>query len=98
LPCFKLGLRLGRDDIIDRFFESDRSGFYLAVTREGDVAAGDPIVVIERDRHGITVADIVALRNGQRDDADLLRRAAVLPALSPGWRDHFLKRLAAVGD
>lgn len=47
-PCFKLGIRFGRDDIIQRFQQSGRSGFYLAVIREGDVGAGDAIRRIRR--------------------------------------------------
>jgi MOSC domain-containing protein YiiM len=43
LPCFKLGLRFGRDDIVRRFLASGRTGFYFRVVGEGDVAAGDPI-------------------------------------------------------
>src|SRR5207247_8952981 len=42
-PCFKLGIRFGREDIEDRFLASRRSGFYFRVVKEGDVAAGDSI-------------------------------------------------------
>src|ERR1051325_2853406 len=37
IPCFKLAARFSRPDIIDRFLASGRSGFYLAVEKEGDV-------------------------------------------------------------
>ncbi len=43
LPCYKLGLRFGRDDIIKRFLDSGRTGFYCAVLEEGEIQAGDPI-------------------------------------------------------
>jgi MOSC domain-containing protein YiiM len=39
-----LGLKLGRDEFVSEFLERGLLGFYLAVAREGDVAAGDPIV------------------------------------------------------
>src|SRR5204863_5597167 len=42
-PCFKLGMLFGRGDMIKRFIASGRPGFYLAVVREGDIAAGDSI-------------------------------------------------------
>jgi MOSC domain-containing protein YiiM len=42
-PCLKLAVRFGRIDMIKRFHLSGRSGFYLAVTREGHVQAGDEI-------------------------------------------------------
>src|SRR6202023_3543304 len=43
LPCYKLGIRFQSDAMVKRFLASKRSGFYLAVTREGEVGAGDEI-------------------------------------------------------
>ena len=60
MPCYKLGMRFGREDIVRRFFLSDRSGFYLSVAREGDVAAGDRITRIARNENELTVAEVVA--------------------------------------
>jgi len=48
LPCYKLGVRFQSDDMVRRFLASGRTGFYLAVTREGEVGAGDEIKVISR--------------------------------------------------
>jgi len=56
-PCFKLGIRFGREDMLERFIASDRSGFYVSVTREGDVGAGDMIAIVGRDDHAMTVVD-----------------------------------------
>ncbi len=39
MPCYKLGLRFGRDDIIKRFLQSGRTGWYGAVIEEGEVGA-----------------------------------------------------------
>src|SRR6185369_8225873 len=58
LPCFKLGIRFGRPDILKPFLQSGRTGFYLRVVREGDIEAGDPITVLARDEHAIAVSDI----------------------------------------
>src|SRR5260370_20195642 len=46
MPCFKLGIRFGRPDMVKRFLRSGRTGFYLRVEREGDAAAGDAIAPI----------------------------------------------------
>ncbi len=54
-PCFKLGIRFGREDMIKRFIDSDRSGFYVSVVREGDVGAGDSIAILGRAAGGLTV-------------------------------------------
>jgi len=93
LPCYKLGLKFGRDDIIKRFLASGRTGFYLAVVREGTVEAGDTAELVERDGHGVTIADITRLYAYDRRNQDLLRRAVELPALSEAWRGYFRERL-----
>ena len=93
MPCFKLGIRFGRPEIVKRFLRSGRTGFYLAVLQEGQVTAGDSIVVLARDEYGLTVADIVNLYKTDATNQDLLRRASDLPALPSFWRDHFRKRL-----
>jgi MOSC domain-containing protein YiiM len=92
MPCYKLGVRFGRDDMVRRFLESGRSGFYLAVLSEGGVASGDSVDFTARDDHDVSVADVASLYT-RSDDQDLLRRAVALPALPEGWRDHFRKRL-----
>ena len=56
-PCFKLGIRFGREDMLTRFIDSDRSGFYVSVVREGDVGSGDSIAVVERAADGLTVVE-----------------------------------------
>ena len=56
-PCFKLGIRFGREDMLKRFIASGRSGFYVSVTREGNVGAGDMIAIVGRDDLAMTVAD-----------------------------------------
>src|SRR2546430_1780945 len=61
MPCFKLGIRFGRPDMVKRFLRSGRTGFYLAVTREGEVRAGDAVAPIARHELGISVAEIVGL-------------------------------------
>ena len=92
LPCYKLGIRFGRPDMVKRFQHSGRTGFYLAVLREGEVTAEDPLEWLARDERGVTVADVVALYTADAANQDLLRRASDLPALPEGWRDYFRQR------
>jgi MOSC domain-containing protein YiiM len=93
MPCYKLGLRFGRDDMVKRFLASGRTGFYLAVLSEGEVGSSDPIEFAARDGHGVSVADIAALYTHDAGNQGLLHRAVDLPALPEGWRDYFRKRL-----
>jgi MOSC domain-containing protein YiiM len=92
MPCFKLGIRFGRHDMVKRFLRSGRTGFYLSVFREGQVEAGTAMEYIAREEHGITVRDIVALYTGHTENREILRRASELAALPEGWRDHFRKQ------
>jgi MOSC domain-containing protein YiiM len=93
MPCFKLGIRFDRPDIVKRFLHSGRSGFYFAVLKEGEVTAGDSIELLKRDERGVTVADIVNLYGRDAANQQLLRRVSDLPSLPESWRDYFRKRL-----
>ena len=93
MPCFKLGLRFGRQDMVKRFLRSGRTGFYLAVLTEGEVAAADSVHIVSRDKNGVTVRDIVSLYGADAGNQELLRRVTELPTLPEGWKDYFRKRL-----
>ncbi len=93
MPCYKLGVRFERDDMVKRFLQSGRAGFYLSVLREGEVARENAIEFTARSEHDVTVADIVALQGRDADNQGLLRRAVALPALPESWREHFRERL-----
>jgi MOSC domain-containing protein YiiM len=95
MPCFKLGIRFGRPDMVKRFLRSGRTGFYLAVAREGEVTAGDTVTLIARDDLAISVAAIVGLYTADAANQDLLRQASELSALPESWRNYFRKRLWA---
>jgi MOSC domain-containing protein YiiM len=97
LPCSKLNLRFGRDDMIRRFLDSGRSGIYFAVEREGDVGAGDPIEAVHREAHDVTVADVTGAYSSRKDDVAHLRRVAAIAALPDSWRVHIRKRLDRLG-
>ena len=97
MPCFKLGIRFNRRDIVKRFLESKRSGFYLSVIREGEVENGNAIEFAERQETGVTITDIVNLYTIDSENQELLRRATELPALPQSWKDYFRKRLRNAG-
>jgi len=93
MPCFKLGIRFNRPDMVKRFLHSGRTGFYLAVLREGDIGAADALGLVAEDERRITVADVVALYAADAPSQDLLRRASELPSLPESWREYFRERL-----
>lgn len=97
LPCYKLGIRFGRDDIIKRFMAAGRPGFYLRVLQEGEVGAGDTIERISRDDGEVTVSDVFRLIGKDRDDTETLRRAVQVKTLPDSLRSHFLNNLERQG-
>lgn len=89
LPCYKLGIRFGRPDMVKQFLASRRTGFYFRVLQQGEVGAGDTLELVSRDDNNITVADITQLYVREEDNPDLRHRAAQLEALPKSWRDYF---------
>ena len=100
LPCYKLGVRFQSDDMVKRFLASGRTGFYLAVTHEGEVGAGDEIKVIDRDPNRIPVSEVTRLYIAKRygdDEVSSVRRALRVAALPGSWREYFRERLQKIG-
>lgn len=93
MPCYKLGIRFDRADIIKRFLLSERSGFYLSVLKEGEVGAGDEIELLEKNASGVRVVDITRLYSSEKENVALMRRAIATEALPDSWREYFLKRI-----
>lgn len=97
MPCYKLGIRFQSDDMPRRFLASGRTGFYLTVTHEGEVGAGDEIKVISRDENAVPVPEITRLYIAKRyDESDVrsLQRTLQVAALPESWKAYFRERLA----
>jgi MOSC domain-containing protein YiiM len=100
LPCYKLGVRFQLDDMVKRFLAGGRTGFYLAVTHEGEVGAGDEIKVIARDPTAVPVSEITRLYIAKRygdDEASSIRRALRVAALPESWKGYFQERMQKGG-
>jgi MOSC domain-containing protein YiiM len=93
-PCYKLGVRFGRDDILRRFVQSRRTGWYVAVEREGAIRAGDAIVRLDRPATSLSVAAVSELLFAKEPDREHMRVAATLPALGAGLRTYFQEQSA----
>jgi len=93
MPCYKLGLKFGRADIIKRFLASRRTGFYFAVVREGMVSAGNSLKFIGREQQEISVADITRLYAFEKGDVKGMRRAIGVEALPESWKGYFRHQL-----
>jgi MOSC domain-containing protein YiiM len=95
IPCYKLGIRFGRDDIVKRFLASRRSGIYFSVQEEGLVNVGDTIERIHGSDHGITVAEINRVFINGSEDLDAVRRIVRLEILPSGLQNDFIQQLIA---
>ena len=93
MPCYKLGIKFGRADIIKRFLVSERSGFYLAVLQEGEVGVGDEFQLLKRNEPSVTVKEVVRLYSRDKNNAELLRRAIAVEELPASWRRYFQEKL-----
>jgi MOSC domain-containing protein YiiM len=93
MPCYKLAAKFQRDDMIERFLHSGRSGFYFSVEDEGEVGEGDSFELIYRNDDGITIAEMNRLFVREKYNRELLQRAIATAALPEDWREYFLPRL-----
>jgi MOSC domain-containing protein YiiM len=96
VPCYKLGIRFGDENMPRLFSQSARTGFYLSVLREGVIEAGDAVEVIERGLGEVAIRPLFEayMNRGGKDAAQTLRRALEVPELSAEWRAQIEKRLA----
>jgi len=93
VPCYKLAAKFKRDDIIDRFLQSGRSGFYFSVEQEGVVQSGDSFELLSIEPQAITIAEMNRLFVADRYNRPLLEKAIATPALPEDWRDYLAQRL-----
>jgi MOSC domain-containing protein YiiM len=89
LPCFKLGLVHDDPGMLRRFAKASRPGAYLRILEHGDVGAGDPVEILDRPAHGVTVR-LVA--DGFLQDRSLLPKALFAPQLASGLREQITGR------
>lgn len=93
MPCFKLGIRFDRPDMVKRFLASKRTGIYFSVVKEGEVRAGDSIELISRDPNEIRITEITRLFAFEKDDIDGIRRILQSEIVTENWREYFHDQL-----
>ncbi|HVM36490.1 MAG TPA: MOSC domain-containing protein [Actinomycetota bacterium] len=79
-PCTKIELRTGDPSFRRKFADARLFGAYLRVIEEGEVAAGDPVEILHRPGHGLTVTKVFEIATGPRERAaELLVAGDALP-------------------
>jgi MOSC domain-containing protein YiiM len=95
-PCYKLGIRFDRADMVKRFWASKRSGIYFSVVEEGLVDAGDTFERIHEDERRISIADINRTYEDPGGNLALLQRIVSLEVLPSGLHNEFAEVLSSL--
>lgn len=98
MPCYKLTVKFQRDDILQWFLLSGRSGVYFSVEQEGEVGVGDSIELASLNPSGITIGEMNRLFVREKYNHDLLQKAIATDALPETWREYFVPRLKGPGS
>lgn len=89
IPCYRLGIRMEAGaDFPKRFLLSRRLGFYFRIFEEGDLGAGDAIVLEDRDEKSATIAEFIRISQFESHDAEGLEGLLAARGLSEDWRSH----------
>jgi MOSC domain-containing protein YiiM len=67
IPCATFQGFMHEPHWVRRFTEHGACGAYLRVLSPGTVAADDPVVVVDRPDHGVTIGDVFQLRSVAAD-------------------------------
>ena len=90
IPCYKLGIRMDDPDFPRRFAAAGRPGAYLRILVPGEVGAGDPIHLVHRPGHGLTVGTVARAYHA---DHRLIPTLLDVPELPDRWRDWAAEHL-----
>ena len=84
IPCATFAKHMAERAWVRRFAERGLTGAYLAVLEPGAIRAGDPVEVVERPGHGLTLRCIRALM-GDKDLAATSLASGLLPQVEHDW-------------
>ncbi|HEX2771833.1 MAG TPA: MOSC domain-containing protein [Micromonosporaceae bacterium] len=92
IPCATFAGFWEVPDLIKRFTARGAPGAYLRVVRDGEVAAGDPIEVLHRPAHGVTIGETF---QALTTSPDLLPALLAAPELPASMRERVLRRVGS---
>ena len=92
-PCWKMSRRWQIADLAKQVIANGKSGWYLRVLSEGEIAAGAAMELVSRPHPAWTVARASELMHHRKDDLARAEELAALPGLSAAWRESLHARL-----
>jgi MOSC domain-containing protein YiiM len=88
-PCFKLNIRFGMPNMLERFIKEERNGIYFKVIQEGEIGTNDEIELVEASRYEVTVADYVRCYYSKGSNKEIVEALLSFPGLPPRHRTVF---------
>lgn len=92
-PCYKLGIRMGTQDIISEFIDRERPGVYLRVIEEGKVKEGDELTLTCTSHINLSIADLYRILYRKEKNKELQAIARVHPAI-PDYKKEVISRFS----
>lgn len=92
-PCQTLASILCRPDMIKKVVDTGRTGYYLRVIKEGLVATGDEMLLIEKHPARISVTESNQIKYGFLKDAEKVQRLIEVKELAESMRFSLTKRI-----
>ncbi|WP_018252673.1 MOSC domain-containing protein [Salinispora mooreana] len=89
IPCATFQAKMAEPQWVKRFTRENRPGAYLRVVRPGEVTAGDPVSVLHRPAHGVTIA---AVFHAYLTEPELLPALAEVEGLPDSLRQALRER------
>jgi len=93
-PCWKLNARFEYKAMAATVQSTRFSGWYYRVLSEGDVEAGDSILLVDRLHEDWPLTRLMAIIYDKSQDERELLAMSDLEALAPNWQNLAKKRLA----
>lgn len=90
-PCYKLGVRFGRQEMVREFLESPYPGMYVRVLKEGKVCRDNSMILKEKTENSLSLVDVFSLFTCQIDNTDLIKKAIAIPELAAAYRKQLTK-------
>lgn len=89
IPCATFQAKMAEPQWVKRFTRENRPGAYLRVVEPGEVRAGDPVSVLHRPAHGVTIA---AVFHAYLTEPELLPALAEVEGLPDSLRQALRER------
>lgn len=95
-PCHKLAKKYDVAGLPAMVQQTGYTGYYFRVLEEGSLQSGDPIILLERSKLGVSVSSANRVMHGDKQNKEGLRRLLDVPELSESWRSTFQKRMDSI--